>query len=291
MKLDGVEIGEGQPCYVIAELGINHNGSADTAHRMIDAAALAGANAVKLQLRDVETVYTRAPYPTGYLDQPREHPLGGEQTQRGQKLALELTLGEHAALIEHARRLGLGYSVSAWDELSLRRAVALGLSWLKVASPILLDGPLMRAHAATGLPLVISTGGLDLQQLFAVIEGLPLCAQLHCCSTYPAEDDDLNLRAIEAMRDAFDCPIGYSGHERGIATSVAAVVLGASIVERHFTLDRSSYGSDQAASLEPPGLTRLVRDIRAVERALGDGVKRPRSSEAAALVKMRRVVE
>lgn len=295
--LGDYEIGDGCPCMIVAEAGINANGDVPTAKRMIDAAADAGADAVKFQMRDVETVYGRAPYPPGYLDQPREHPLGGEQTNRGQKLALEFEPHVHEHLRMYAIERGLDYSVSAWDEKSLAAAVAM-CTWLKVASPCVTDGPLMRAHAATGLPLVISTGGTNGRQVSQWLDRprrpgvVPIgpFALLHCCSSYPSEDRDLNLRAIITMRE-WGVPIGYSGHERGIATTVAAVALGACIVERHLTLDRTMYGSDQSASLEPGAFARMVRDIRAVEAALGDGVKRAMPSEEAALKKLRRVVE
>lgn len=313
IRLGDREVGYGCPCYVICELGINANGDPAIAKRMIDAAADAGAQAVKLQMRDVETVYGRAPYPPGYLDMPREHPFGGEQTQRGQKQALEFAPHVHEHLMMHARERGLDYTVSCWDEKSLANAVQLGVRWLKVASPCVMDGPLMRAHGATGLPLVISTGGLGEAEVDALMDAASAGTRLyfethgnpphvtiatgqcevllHCCSTYPSSDSALNLRCIPAMRGRYDVLTGYSGHERGIATTVAAVALGACIVERHLTLDRTMYGSDQAASLEPGAFARMVRDIRAVEAALGDGEKRVMPGEEAALKKMRRVVE
>ncbi len=331
ISLGSTEVGDGCATFIIAEGGICANGDIGIAERMTDAAADAGADAIKWQMRDVETVYGRAPYPEGYLDAPREHPFGGEQTQRGQKLALEFSVEEHAHLMAYAAKRGLQYTVSAWDERSLSRAVELGVAWLKVASPCVTDGPLMRAHGATGLPLVISTGGLDMDGVLRAIEAItgseperhcgdggetcfdiglarvpdpersryaavdvPPMALLHCCSSYPSEDADLNLRAIKELQDAFYyqstplVPVGYSGHERGIATTVAAVALGACIVERHLTLDRSMHGSDQSASLEPGAFARMVRDIRAVEAALGDGVKRMRPAEEAVMRKLRR---
>jgi len=322
IQLGDREVGDGCPCYVVAEAGINANGDVPTAKRMIDAAADAGANAIKFQMRDVEIVYGRPPYPPGYLDMPRAHDFGGDQTQRGQKQALEFAPHVHEHLRMYAIERGLAYTVSAWDEKSLAAAVALGVEWLKVASPCVTDGPLMRAHGATGLPLVISTGGCNLafsieetvlvgrwgpdwaeddETMFPAMEWARAnIAWLHCCSAYPSEDHDLNLRAIHTMRyggeaaeleDAPSALVGYSGHERGIATTVAAVALGACIVERHLTLDRTMPGSDQSASLEPGAFARMVRDIRAVESALGDGVKRAMPSEEAALKKLRRVVD
>jgi len=322
IQLGDTEVGDGCPCYVVAEAGINSNGDVPTAKSMIDAAADAGANAIKFQMRDVETVYGRPPYPEGYLDQPRAHPFDGAQTQRGQKSALEFPPHVHEHLRMYALERGLDYTVSAWDEKSLAAAVGLGVTWLKVASPCVTDGPLMRAHWDTCLPLVISTGGLDVDGTDAVMDGSNVAGQkwldedeneppppwvhhdadgevtagerealLHCCSSYPSEDGDINLRVIPEMRERYGVLVGYSGHERGIATTVAAVALGACIVERHLTLDRTMPGSDQASSLEPGAFRTMVRDIRAVEAALGDGVKRARPSEEAALRKMRRVVK
>ena len=300
-------VGDGEPCYIVGEIGINHSGSLDTAKRLIDAAAAAGADAVKFQKRTVETVYGRAPYPPGYLDQPRSHPLGGEQTQRGQKLALEFDRTAWEILAMHARAQGLDFTASCWDEQALADVCEwVDPPWIKVASPSTKDGPLLRAHCETGKPLVVSTGGMDADDVLELYGNLRALKSvrnkpdewvepeeswvlLHCCSTYPAPDEHLNLKAICAMRSNLRCLVGYSGHERGIATTVAAMVWGACVVERHLTLDRTMYGSDQAASLEPGGFARMVRDIRSVEAALGDGDKRPMPGEAEVMAKLRRV--
>lgn len=299
VKLGERWVGDGEPVYVIAEAGINHNGDMTIARRMIDTAAAAGADCVKLQKRDVEVVYGRDPYPESYLDQPREHPLGGEQTQRGQKQALEFTVEQHCELRDFANRRGLDYTVSCWDEGSLAEVVEhLKPPFIKVASPCLTDGPLMRSHGATRLPLVVSTGMAtpdDVDDALYNVESAVIvapsdCVLMHCVSSYPTDPADVNLCAINWLRNYNGTLVGYSGHELGTAITVGAVALGACVVERHLTLDRTMYGSDQAASLEPGEFKELVRQIREVEAALGDGVKRPRDSEQACMRKLRRVV-
>lgn len=288
MRLGDKEIGDGHPCYVVAEIGINHNGSLDLARALIDAAADAGADAVKLQKRDIEAVYSAAD-----LDKPREHPFGGPQTNRRQKEALEFSWHQHDELSCYAASRGLDYGLSFWDPGSVRvGAEFLGLPWVKVASCHVAnrDEALVEACVATGLPLLASTGACadeDVRWLLTAAAGRQL-ALLHCVSTYPCEDRDVNLAAIVTMRRAYGLPTGYSGHERGVALSVCAVALGACVIERHLTLDRSMYGSDQAASLEPAGFRRMVRDIRAFEAARGDGVKRRLHAEEAIMAKLRR---
>ncbi len=279
--------------YVIAECGINHNGDMATAKRMITEAKQSGADAVKFQKRTVDACYS-----AGFLASPRESPWG--HTQRAQKEGLEFTAEQHAELQAHARGLDLDCSWSCWDHEALAEMAALEPAWLKIASPILGDRELLRAHAATGIPLIVSTGMAELKEIrsglytLATLSDAPLRAVLHCTSSYPCPDDEINLFGMEelahelALLPRQSPAIGYSGHERGIATTVAAVALGAEVVERHLTLDRTMYGSDQAASLEPQGFARMVRDIRAVEAAMGDGVLRVQPSEVAVRAKLRR---
>lgn len=279
VNLGGAVVGAGRPCYVVAELGINGNGEVDTYKRLIDVAAECGADAVKTQKRTIDLVYD-----ADFLAQPREHPLSDDQTQRGQKEALELSIAEHVELAEYARGLGLDYTASCWDVESLRDFVeAVDPPWLKIASPLITDEALLWAHGATGKPLVVSTGMSTAEEVDHAVrllmykqggatrtKGADLVL-LACCSAYPADNADLNLRSIPWLAKRYGVPAGYSGHERGVVPSVAAVVMGACMVERHLTLDRASYGSDQAASLEPKGFRQLVRDIRAVEEAIGEG--------------------
>ncbi len=285
INLGDREVGEGCPCYIICELGINANGDVKIAQRLIEAAAEAGADAVKLQKRTVDVVYSQE-----YLDSPRESPWG--TTQRDQKEGLELSIDAYRHLQGYAHDQGVTLTASCWDAQALRDVVeAIDPPWLKAASASITDTILMEAHAATRRPLVISTGMSTLDQVAEVHNLLWERSVAHvllmCTSTYPCDDHEINLRCIPELRGEFNTLIGYSGHERGIATSVSAVALGACIVERHLTLDRTMYGSDQSASLEPGAFKRMVRDIRAVEAALGDGIKRVYESEKPIAAKLR----
>lgn len=285
VDLGDATVGDGLPCYIIAELGINHNGDVAIAEQMIDAAADAGADAVKLQRRTVDAVYTQE-----YLDSPRESPWG--TTQREQKGGLELGSDELTFLAEHANGWGMEMTASAWDLEALRDVVdCMEPNWLKVASAHVTDLHFLRSHVLLGRPLVVSTGmctRLDVSKAQNLLraECTPHVL-LQCTSTYPAFNSEINLRCIQAYKTLYGVPVGYSGHERGIATSVAAVAMGACIVERHLTLDHTMYGSDQSASLEPQGFKQMVRDIRAVEEAMGDGVKRVYEREVPIMEKLR----
>jgi N-acetylneuraminate synthase len=291
VDLGGVLVGDGQPAYIVAELGINHSGSVVTAEKLIDAAAYAGAQAVKLQKRTVDVVY-----PKHVLDAPRESPWG--TTTREQKYGLELGERAYRDLARYARAKGLAFTASCWDEGALDDVLEwTSPPWLKIASAVLtwepgVRDPLLRAHRSTRLPLVVSTGMCALSTIAEALEVLA-CPErivlLACTSTYPCDDDEINLRTIGTLRDAFDLPVGYSGHERGVGPSVWAVARHhACMVERHITLDRASYGSDQAASLEPKGFNLLVRDIRNGERVDGSDVKRVLPSEEPVREKLRR---
>lgn len=301
IDLGGVLVGAGQPAYIIAEGGINHAGSVLIAEKLIDAAAFAGAQCFKIQKRTVDAVFTPED-----LARPRESPFG--TTNGDLKRGLELGRQAYVDLARYAKAKGLAFTASCWDLQALDDV----MSWcdppfLKIASAVLtwptsIRDPLLRAHAQTGKPLVVSTGMSDDRQIGEALDVLyaawatepttafsaPGLVLLACTSTYPAEDHELNLRTIEGLRARYGVPVGWSGHERGIATTVAAVALGASIVERHITLDRTSYGSDQASSLEPPGFCKLVRDIRAVERAMGSDEKRCLPSEEPVRQKLQR---
>lgn len=303
VNLGGVLVGDGHPAYVISELGINHGGSVTTAEKLIDASAYAGAQAVKTQKRTVDVVY-----PKHVLDSPRESPWGTDT--RAQKLGLELGEQAYRDLARYARAKGLAFTASCWDLRSLDDVMAwTSPPFLKIASAVLtwpsgIRDPLLKAHAQTGLPLVMSTGMSDTTQIDEAIDvltatwaaepstafGAPGLVLLACTSTYPCEDHEINLKQIETLQFRYGslCVIGYSGHEKGIATTVAAVALGAKVVERHITLDRASYGSDQSASLEPPGFARMVRDIRVVEAAMGNGDKRCLESESVVRAKLMR---
>ena len=277
-------VGDGHPCYVIAEIGINHNGDVQTARKLIDIAAASGCDAVKFQKRTIDVVYTPEE-----LAKPRETPFG--ETNGDLKRALEFGQAEYENIDAYCRRKPIAWTSSCWDEASVDFIDAFDPPFYKIASASLTDDALLRHTRSKGKPIVLSTGMSTLDQIDHAVEvlGTDDLILLHCCSTYPSQYSELNLRAIPAFRERYGVPIGYSGHETGIASSVAAATLGACIVERHLTLDRSMWGSDQAASLEPNGMTRVVRDIRLVELALGDGVKTVLPSEIPVMQKLRRV--
>jgi len=277
-------IGPGHATFVVGEIGINHNGDLELAKKLIGAAAASGCDAVKFQKRTIEAVY--APEE---LARPRESPFGA--TNGDLKRGLEFGRDEYAAVDRVCRDLGIMWFASCWDEASVDFIEAFGPPCYKIASACLTNDDLLRYHRKKNRPIILSTGMSSLEQIdhaLAVLGSQDLVL-LHCTSTYPSKNQELNLKVIPRMIERFDVPVGYSGHEVGLYTTLAAVVLGACVVERHLTLDRAMWGSDQAASVEPQGMTRLVRDIRAVETAMGDGVKRVYESEVPVMRKLRRV--
>ena len=277
-------VGDGQPCLVLAEIGINHNGDVLNAQKLIDVAALAGCEAVKFQKRTVDVVYTAEE-----LAKPRESPFG--ETNGDLKRGLEFGQAEYEQIDAYCRNKPMAWTASGWDEASVDFIDQFDPPFYKIASASLTDDALLRHTRAKGKPIVLSTGMSTLDQIDHAVDvlGKEDLILLHCCSSYPSQYAELNLRAIPALRERYGVPIGYSGHETGIPSSVAAVALGACMVERHVTLDRSLWGSDQAASLEPNGIMRVVRDIRLVELSLGDGVKSVSPSEISVMQKLRRV--
>lgn len=277
-------VGPGQPCYVAAEIGINHNGDLDLVRKLVSAAALAGCDAVKFQKRTIDIVYSEEE-----LERPRESPFG--TTNGDLKRGLELGVEEYGAVDDYCAIHGMPWYASCWDEASVELIERFDPPCYKIASACLTDDGLLRRHRETGKPLVLSTGMSTIEEIDHAVEvlGTGDLIILHATSTYPSAIDELNLRAIAVLENRYGVPIGYSGHEVGLAPSLAAVVLGACMVERHITLDRAMWGSDQAASVEPQGIARLVRDIRAVEKALGDGIKRVYDSELPVLEKLRRI--
>jgi N-acetylneuraminate synthase len=277
-------VGPGHPCYVIAEIGINHNGSLETAKQLIDVAVESGCDAVKFQKRTVDVVYT-----ADELARPRENPFG--PTNGDLKRALEFGHDAYREIDRYCRTKGIAWFASCWDEASVDFMEKFEPPCYKIASASLTDDALLRHHAAMRRPIILSTGMSTIEQIQHAVETLATddLILLHCNSTYPAKLEELNLRALQTFQRMFEVPVGYSGHEVGLPTTLAAVALGAAVVERHVTLDRAMWGSDQAASLEPAGLKRLVRDIRAIERALGDGIKCVWESERAVMAKLRRV--
>jgi N-acetylneuraminate synthase len=277
-------IGDGQPCYVIAEVGINHNGDIDLAKRLISVAVAAGCDAVKFQKRTVEVVYTAEE-----LAKPRESPFGN--TNGDLKRGLELDYYDYQEIDAFCRATKIAWFASCWDEQSVDFIDRFSPPCYKIASASLTDDNLLRHTRKTGKPIILSTGMSTTEQIDHAVEvlGKQDLILLHASSTYPAYYEELNLRAIPAMRARYDVPVGYSGHETGVPSTVAAVVLGACCVERHITMDRSMWGSDHAASLEPNGISRVVRDIRLVEQSMGDGIKRVYEREQPIIKKLRRV--
>lgn len=277
-------VGPGEPVYVIAEIGINHNGDLDVARRLIDAAAAAGCDAVKFQKRTPELCV-----PEDQWEIERDTPWG-RITYLDYRHRMEFDRDGYAAIDTHCRAAGIDWFASAWDEPSVDFLAAFDPPAFKVASASLTDDDLLRHTAAVGVPVIASTGMSTMDQIEHAMGSLPLDRTLlaHATSAYPCNVDELNLRMVATLAQRFPVPIGYSGHETGLATTIAAVALGATFVERHITLDRAMWGTDQSGSVEPGGFAKLVEDIRKLERALGDGVKRVYESELAPMAKLRR---
>lgn len=278
-------VGEQQPCYIVSEIGINHNGDLSLAKRLIDAAVLAGVDAVKFQKRTPEVCVPREQW-----DIKRETPWG-LITYLEYRHRTEFDAGQYAEIDRYCKEKGVAWFASCWDEPSVDFLEQFNPVCYKIPSAALTDDELLKYTAAKGRPLIISTGMSTMEEIRHAVslldqKELIVC---HSTSTYPCRPAELNLRMIETLRREFQCPIGYSGHDVGLSTTYASVVLGACLVERHITLDRAMWGTDQAASVEPHGFVRLVRDIRMTEQALGDGLKRVYASEVPAMQKLRRV--
>jgi N-acetylneuraminate synthase len=284
IKVGSKRIGDNEPCFIIAEIGINHNGDIDLAKRLISVAVAAGCDAVKFQKRTVEVVYTAEE-----LAKPRENPFG--PTNGDLKLGLEFEQEEYEEIDAFCRSVKMTWFASPWDEGSVDFLERFSVPVYKIASASLTDDHLLRHIRKTGKPVILSTGMSTYAEIDHAVEvlGKKDLILMHATSTYPANYDELNLNAIPVMANRYGVPVGYSGHETGIPTSVCAAALGACSVERHITMDRASWGSDQAASLEPNGISRLVRDIRLWEQSKGDGVKRVYEREVPIIKKLRRV--
>ena len=279
-------VGDGHPAYVIAEIGINHNGDLNIAKRMIDAAVHAGADAVKFQKR-TPNVAT----PPEQQHQMRETPWG-YITYLEYRYKVEFNEEQYAEIDSYCRQRNIPWLVSVWDEPSVDFMERFDTPAYKIPSASITDFNLIRKARATGKPLILSSGMSTMEQIKmgVAIAGEENLLLMHCTSTYPCEPEELNLKVIRTLRDEFPTlPIGYSGHEVGLVPSAVAVAFGACMVERHLTLDRAMWGSDQAASVEPGGFERLVKYIRVTESSLGDGVKKVYDSEKASIQKLRRV--
>jgi N-acetylneuraminate synthase len=284
IQIRGKLVGDNQPCYVIAEIGINHNGDIDLAKRLISVAVAAGCDAVKFQKRTIDVVYS-----SEELAKPRENPFGS--TNRDLKFGLEFEQEEYEEIDAFCKSVKMTWFASPWDENSVDFLEKFNIPVYKIASASLTDDHLLRHIRKTGKPVIASTGMSTYEEIDHAVEvlGKENLILMHTTSTYPANYDELNLGAIPTMAARYRIPVGYSGHETGIPTSVCAAALGACAVERHITMDRAMWGSDHAASLEPNGITRLVRDIRLWEQSKGDGIKRVYEREIPIIKKLRRV--
>lgn len=276
-------IGDKYPCYIIAEIGINHNGDIDVAKRLIDLAKFSGCNAVKFQKRTIDVVYKPEE-----LAVPRENPFGN--TNGDLKYGLEFEFEDYQEIDNYCKEKHISWFASCWDEGSVDFIDQFDVPCYKIASASLTDDELLRHTRSKGKPIILSTGMSTLQQIDHAVEilGKDNLVILHATSTYPAEYTELNLSVIPVLRQRYGLPVGYSGHETGIPSSIAVVALGACVVERHITLDRAMWGSDQAASLGPGGIIKMVSGIRLMEMAMGDGVKRVIEREVPIIKKLRR---
>lgn len=284
IEIAGTRIGSGYPCFIIAEIGINHNGDVELAKRLIDVAASAGCNAVKFQKRTPEICV-----PEDQKGLKRDTPWG-RITYLEYRHQVEFGKPEFEIIDDYCHQRGIMWTASCWDKSSLEFMEEFEPPFYKVASAMLTNDALLKAHLLTGRPLIVSTGMSTMEEIDHTADVLGDKVPwmfLHCTSSYPAHADEINLRMIDTLRRRFERPIGYSGHEVGLQISLAAVAQGADILERHITLDRAMWGSDQAASVEPHGLQRLVRDVRVIEMALGDGIKRVYDSEVPMRAKLR----
>jgi len=277
-------VGDEQPVYVIAEIGINHNGDTGIVKRLIDVAVLAGCDAVKFQKRTPEKAV-----PPEYRDVVRETPWGIISYLEYRR-KVEFGFDEYSEIARYCKEKRIDWFASCWDEDSVDFIEQFAPPCYKIASASLTDLALLEHVRSKGRPVILSTGMSTFEEIEQAVSvlGVERLAIAHSTSTYPCPPAELNLRMIQTLRHRFDCPVGYSGHEVGLQTTLAAVTLGAAFVERHITLDRAMWGSDQAASVEPGGMIRLVRDIRVIEQALGDGVKQVYPSEMSARQRLRR---
>lgn len=284
LRIGNKMVGDGHPAYIIAEVGINHNGDIENAMKLIDAAKHAGVDAVKFQKRTPELCV-----PPDQRDQMRETPWG-YITYMDYRIKVEFGEKEYREIDRYCKQVGIDWFVSVWDEEAVNFMEKFNPICYKIPSASLTDHKLLNHLHNTKRPLILSTGMSTMEQ---INESVNLLSQdnlviTHATSTYPCDPHELNLRMIETLRKTFNCPIGYSGHEVGLVTSAVAVGLGACMVERHITLDRALWGSDQAASVEPGGFEKLVKYIRVTEMSVGDGVKKVYDSELPSQKRLRR---
>ncbi len=284
VKIGDKWVGAGEPTFIVAEIGINHNGDIDIVKKLIDMAVFAGCDAVKFQKRTIELVYT-----SEELVRPRENPFG--TTNGDLKRGLEFGEKEYMEIDRYCKERNIIWFASPWDIKSVDFLEKFNVPCYKIASACLTDNELLNKIKSKNKPVILSTGMSTVEQIKQAVNvlGEDNLILLHCTSTYPSKIEELNLNVIPWLKKTFNCLIGYSGHSTGIVEPVTAVLLGACVVEKHITLDRAMWGSDQAASLEPHGLNIAMRDIRGIPKCLGDGEKRVYESEKPILQKLRKV--
>jgi len=279
------KVGDGQPCFIIAEIGINHNGDIDIAKKLITLAAGSGCDAVKFQKRNPEICV-----PLNQRNLIRETPWGNI-TYFDYRKKVEFGIEEYTEIDRFCKEINIPWFASAWDIDSVDFIQKFNIPCFKIPSAKLTDDDLLRYTRKQGRPIILSTGMSSLEQLDHAIDilGKKDLILLHCCSAYPADYSDLNLRLIPYLKERYDVPVGYSGHETGLPSTIAAVALGACVVERHITLDRAMWGSDHAASLGPSGVYKIISEIRLVEKSMGDINKRILSCEEPIIKRLRNV--
>jgi N-acetylneuraminate synthase len=283
IKIGNRTIAARNSCYIIAEIGINHNGSLDLAKQMIKVAVDCGCDAVKFQKRTIDVVYSAEE-----LSRPRESVFGS--TNGDLKRGLEFGFDEYSEIDKYCKELGVDWTASCWDEASVDFLEQFKPPFYKISSASLTDDNLLKHHRKLGRPIMLSTGMSTMQQIdhaFDILGNKDL-AILHCTSTYPAKMEELNLKVIQTLMDRFPLPIGYSGHEATFIPTYTAAMMGACVIERHITVDRAMWGSDQVASLEPVAFNRMVKYIREIDTISGDGVKQVYESELPIIDKLRR---
>lgn len=284
VKIANKTIGDNHPCFVTAEIGINHNGSVAQAKKLIDMAVSAGCDAVKFQKRTVDVVYTQEE-----LAKERQSVFGN--TNGDLKRGLEFGFEQYKEIDEYCKEKNIIWYASCWDEQSVDFIEQFNPPCYKIASASLTDDNLLKYTKKMGKPIFLATGMSTLEQIQHAVDilGEDDLIIYHCTSTYPTKSNEINLNVIPVLREKYSCPIGFSGHERGILPTIMSVVLGANAIERHITIDRTLWGSDQAASLEYDGINRIVRDVHQIKTILGDGKKVVYESEKPIIQKLRRV--
>ena len=276
------------PVYIIAEIGINHNGDLDIAKKLIDIAKVAGCDAVKFQKRNPDVCV-----PEHQKQVERDTPWG-KMTYLEYKYKVEFSKSEYDEINDYCKKRDIAWSASPWDLDSLNFLNNYNVPFIKIPSALLTDIELIKASAQTNKKLIISTGMSTLEEIDSSVKAIQSSnsncelAILHCNSSYPAPNADLNLNCIQTLKDRYQCEVGYSGHEFGLTTTIASVCLGATIIERHITLDRTMWGTDQMCSVEPQGLIKLVRGVNELNLALGDGIKRVTEAEQKIKDKLRK---